>query len=107
VPHKELPEAVSRQVEMLRAQQARDGRIVASPRDVGLALGVGPTRVRDLLAAGALRSVLDGRLRRILVSSVYDYLVERTISSRAGEQRAHEFRGLRPTEKAARRKRRA
>jgi hypothetical protein len=46
-----------------------------------LALGVKATRIAELMNRGELDTILDGKLRRIFVGSVYNYLVRRIITS--------------------------
>jgi hypothetical protein len=76
-----LSAAAAAKIKVLRDAQRRDKRIVMSPRDAEEAGIGGGTYVRELLERGELSSVLDGKLRRILVASVYDYLVRRAIAS--------------------------
>ncbi len=79
--HEPLSPAAAAKIKALREAQRRDKRIVMSPADAEEALSCGPTHVRDLLDRGELSSILDGKLRRIFVASVYDLLVRRIIQS--------------------------
>jgi hypothetical protein len=97
-----LSDVARRNVAEIRKRQREDKRIVMAPADVEIALGVKATRVRDMLARGELSSILEGRLRRIFVASVYDHLVRAAIASHpagGGEAKARPFRGVRPQEK--------
>jgi excisionase family DNA binding protein len=47
-----------------------------TPEQVGDCLHVGRTRVYELLASGAIRSVKIGRLRRVPEECVREYVVE-------------------------------
>jgi hypothetical protein len=76
-----LSEAARAKIKVLRDELRRDNRLVMSPADAETALGVKATRIADLMGRGELSSLLDGKLRRILVASVYDYLVRRIITS--------------------------
>jgi hypothetical protein len=76
-----LSAAAEAKIKVIRAAERRDKRIVMSPRDAVEAGIGGSTHVRELLERGELSSLLDGKLRRILVASVYDYLVRRAIAS--------------------------
>jgi hypothetical protein len=76
-----LSDAARAKIKALRVEQRRDNRIVMSPADAEAALGVKATRIRELIERGELSSLLDGKLRRIFVASVYDYLVRRIILS--------------------------
>jgi hypothetical protein len=76
-----LSDAARGKIKVLRGDQRRDNRIVMSPADAQAALGVKSTRIQDLMDRGELSSLLDGKLRRILVASVYDYLVRRVIET--------------------------
>ena len=76
-----LSPAARAKIKALREDQRRDRRMVMSPADAELALGVKGTRIAELMSRGELDSILDGKLRRIFVGSVYNYLVRRTIES--------------------------
>jgi hypothetical protein len=76
-----LAAAARDKIKALREDQRRDRRIVMSPADAELALGVKATRIQELMSRGELDSILDGKLRRIFVGSVYNYLVRRIILS--------------------------
>jgi excisionase family DNA binding protein len=48
-----------------------------NPRDAGRALGLGISRTYALMRSGELRSYRDGRGRRVLVSSIDEYVARR------------------------------
>lgn len=50
-------------------------RVLYTTEEVASALGIGSTKVKELIRTGELRSVKIGRLRRILRTSVNDYAV--------------------------------
>jgi hypothetical protein len=76
-----LSAAAREKIKALRHEQRHDGRIVMSPLDAERALGVKSTRISELINRGELSSLVDGKLRRIFVGSVYDYIVRRIILS--------------------------
>jgi excisionase family DNA binding protein len=45
-----------------------------SPREVGLLLGYGPSKIKMKIATGQLRSIKDGKYRRILPEWVDEYI---------------------------------
>jgi len=49
-----------------------------SPAEVAILLGFGPSKVKMLIATGELRSVKDGKYRRILPEWVDEYITRRT-----------------------------
>ncbi len=49
-----------------------------SPADVAVLLGFGLSKVKMKIATGELRSIKDGKYRRILPEWVDDYIRERT-----------------------------
>ena len=51
--------------------------LVVKPRDAWRMLGCGNTRGYELLTAGELDSFLDGRSRKITVSSIHAYVARR------------------------------
>jgi hypothetical protein len=100
-----ISEGAAAKIKIIRQQQREDKRIVMPPADVSIALGVGDTRVRELLAKGEISSILDGKLRRVIVASVYDYLVRRAIESNpidGTEAKVRAFLGKRPQERVTR-----
>lgn len=76
-----LPETAADKIRQLRASQKLDPRIVASTATIAQAFDMGETKVRALIEAGEISSIVDGKLRRIFVASVYDYLVRRVIET--------------------------
>jgi hypothetical protein len=78
--HRLSAEAAAK-IRTLREAQRRDPRIVMSTSATSAAIDQGPTRVRELQEKGELSSIVDGKLRRIFVASVYDYLVRRIIET--------------------------
>jgi hypothetical protein len=52
-------------------------RLVVSPRLARRMLDVGNTRLYELIEARELESYLDGRSRKILVDSIYQYIQRR------------------------------
>lgn len=52
-------------------------RVSVKPREACTALAIGTTRFYELLSRGELASYHEGRGRRILVSSIRDYLARR------------------------------
>ncbi len=61
---------------------ALEGKILARPGETWRALGCGPTKGYELLGTGELRSIKEGKARRILVSSIRSYLARRVEESR-------------------------
>lgn len=55
--------------------------LVVSPKEAGVMLGYGNTRIYELISSGELRSYKDGTdqksPRRILVKSIHDYIERR------------------------------
>lgn len=49
-------------------------RLVYTREEAAAALGIGLTKMKELLRSGEVRSVKIGRLRRITVSSINEYL---------------------------------
>lgn len=49
-------------------------RLVYTREEAAAALGIGLTKMKELLASGEIRSVKIGRLRRITVSSLNEYI---------------------------------
>lgn len=49
-------------------------RLLYTTEEAAAALGVGITKTKQLIAAGELRSIKVGRLRRITVSSLREYV---------------------------------
>jgi hypothetical protein len=78
---RQLSEAARAEIVALRERQQRDPRVAVAGRVAYQMLGTGATRQRELIEAGELASILDGASRRILVSSIYDYLVRRIVAS--------------------------
>ena len=76
-----LSAAAREKIKALRQAQKLDRRMVMSPADAELALGVKATQIQELMKRGELDTILDGKLRRIFVGSVYNYLVRRIITS--------------------------
>jgi hypothetical protein len=68
-------------VRKLRSQQASDPRVAVDRRAAQTMIGCGSTYEIELENSGRLLAFLDGSQRRILVSSIYDYLVEKAIES--------------------------
>jgi excisionase family DNA binding protein len=50
------------------------GRLLVTPAEAADALGIGRTRVYELMAAGTLRSVKIGRSRRIPVQALIEFV---------------------------------
>jgi excisionase family DNA binding protein len=48
-----------------------------SPKEVGVLLGYGPSKVKMKIATGQLRSIKDGKYRRILPEWVDEYIARR------------------------------
>jgi hypothetical protein len=76
-----LSETARDAIRKLREAQARDVRICVTPRTAREMLGIGDTNLRSLMASGQIRSVLDGRVRRILTESLYDLTARRLVAS--------------------------
>lgn len=95
-----LTPAASKAVTALRTQQAADSRVVVSPAVAAEMLDIRATKLRELVEYGELASLLDGRNRRIVVSSIYDRLVKIAIASNTSEGlvKRHGFLGTRPGE---------
>jgi excisionase family DNA binding protein len=51
--------------------------LLVKPKEACRILGCGNTRLYALLAAGELRSFLDGGSRKIVVQSIHDYIARR------------------------------
>jgi hypothetical protein len=54
-----------------------DERLVVSPRRARHMLDCGNTRLYELIATGELNSYVDGRARKILVSSIHRFIERR------------------------------
>jgi excisionase family DNA binding protein len=57
-------------------------RVSATPRQTCTALSIGVTKLYELLGNGELASYREGKARRILVSSIRDYVARRLEASR-------------------------
>jgi excisionase family DNA binding protein len=57
-------------------------RVSVTPRQACTALSLGITKLYELLGNGELASYREGKARRILVSSIRDYLARRLEASR-------------------------
>jgi hypothetical protein len=77
----ELSPAARKAVAELRALQKQEDRIVVSPADAARMLSVSETCIREMLVRGEISSLLDGRLRRVIVASLFDHLVRKAIES--------------------------
>ena len=56
------------------SRQAAIEPIAVAPKVAGQMIGLGVTRIYELINAGELRSYLDGGARRILVASIWSYI---------------------------------
>jgi excisionase family DNA binding protein len=54
--------------------------LAVSPREACRLLGIGSTRLYQLIGQGELQTYLDGRARRVVVASAHQY-VERRLAS--------------------------
>jgi hypothetical protein len=72
---------LSAKIKLICAEQRAHKAVVMSPADAGAALGLGPTRIGELINSGELSTILDGKLRRVFTASVFDYLVRRAIET--------------------------
>jgi len=61
-------------------------RLLYTVEETAAALGIGVTKAKELIAAGELRSIKIGRLRRIKISSVQEYIALRELAQIAGHQ---------------------
>jgi excisionase family DNA binding protein len=77
----ELSDAARERVQYLRAAQRADGRVVVSPDEAARMLSVSGTCLREMLDRNEIGSFLDGRLRRVIVASLFDRLVRKAIES--------------------------
>ena len=62
---------------ILSAGLSEGERLVVSPRRARHMLDIGNTRLYELLQANELTSYLDGRSRKIVVSSIYQLIARR------------------------------
>jgi excisionase family DNA binding protein len=58
-----------------------DTPLAVSPREAARLLSLGVSRVYQLMRAGELQNYEDGRARRILMTSVHDYVARRLADS--------------------------
>jgi hypothetical protein len=80
-----------------------DGRIVVGPRRARRMLDCGATHLYQLLATGELESYLDGRSRKITISSINSYIERRLSSTSRASTSSLRQRGRgRPRTRAAR-----
>lgn len=54
-------------------------RLLYTREEAAAALGIGITKAKEMIASGELRSVKIGRLRRVPVSSVKEYIALREL----------------------------
>jgi hypothetical protein len=59
-------------------------RLVVSPRLARRMLDIGTTRLYELIKAGEVESYLDGRSRKIIVDSIYQY-IQRCLRTRSAK----------------------
>jgi excisionase family DNA binding protein len=57
-------------------------RLVYTREEAAAALGIGITKMKELISTGEIRSVKIGRLRRITVSSINEYIQLRELRER-------------------------
>jgi hypothetical protein len=77
----ELSDAAREGAQYLRAEQRAVGRVVVSPDEAARMLSVSGTCMREMLDRGEIGSFLDGRLRKVIVASLFDRLVRKVIES--------------------------
>jgi hypothetical protein len=80
-----VSEAGARLLVAANAQEAADPRFAFSPNDLGNLLGVGPTRVAQLIAEGEVDSWVEGTRRKIAKPSAYALVRKRIIDSNPPE----------------------
>lgn len=71
------------QSELLRGRRTSLEPLVIKPREAWRMLACGNTRGYQLLATGELDSFLDGRSRKITVSSIHAYIARKLAATRA------------------------
>jgi hypothetical protein len=77
----QLSDQAAEKIRQLRQAQRNDPRIVVSTATAAIACDYGETKVRELTEVGEFSSIVDGKLRRIFMASVYDHLVRRIIAT--------------------------
>ncbi|HEV8221190.1 MAG TPA: helix-turn-helix domain-containing protein [Streptosporangiaceae bacterium] len=56
------------------SEVALAGRLLLTPVEAAIALGLSRTRIYELMASGELSSVKIGRSRRISVTALYEFI---------------------------------
>lgn len=59
-------------------------RLLYTTEEAAASLAVGVSKAKSLIASGELRSIKIGRLRRVLVSSVQEYIDLRDLEQNGG-----------------------
>lgn len=60
-------------------------RLLYTTEETAAALGIGVTKAKELIRTGELRSIKIGRLRRITVNSLSEYIVLRDLEQNGTE----------------------
>jgi excisionase family DNA binding protein len=68
------------------ARPSPSAPLAVSPREAGRLLSLGQSRIYNLMRAGELQNYEDGRSRRILLTSIHDYVARRIAASADGWQ---------------------
>jgi hypothetical protein len=69
--------------------------LAVSPRTAGHLLGLGQSRIYNLMRSGELQNYVDGGARRIVMASITEYFARRVAASAGGwKQRPHNPRAL-------------
>lgn len=95
---------IAKELEAIREAQRNDKRFAVDCPTAATWLGLALPTVRREVSEGRIVSYLDGRKRLIPVSAIYRRLVANLEASTGGAgarpRKHHEFRGVRPSEKA-------
>jgi len=59
-------------------------RLLYTTEEAATALGIGVTKMKDLIASGSIRSIKVGSLRRIPVSALQEYIQVRQLEMAVG-----------------------
>lgn len=80
----------------LRQRQADMTKVVVAASTACEMIDRGPTTVRKLIKSGELLVLFDGANQRVLVDSIFDFLIKRLLASYRDDgqlKRSHGFRG--------------
>jgi hypothetical protein len=80
-----VSEAGARLLVKLEAKRAANKQLSFSTKEIGVLLGVGPTRVAQLIGTGELDTFLEGNRRRALADDVFDLVRGRIIAANPPE----------------------